>query len=92
MDSFKMLSNLAASMVGSKSTFTNQNSQATIMEDMTSGQYILFLVILLLLIIVVNYIGALLFNMSVVKIMPSVKPIDTLHFFILNIVLHMLFC
>jgi hypothetical protein len=91
MDSFKMLSNLAASMVGSKSTFTNQNSQG-IMEDMTPGQYILFLIILLLLIIVVNYIGAFLFNMSVVKIMPSIKPIDTLHFFILNIVLHMLFC
>ncbi len=87
-----MLSNLAASMVGSKSTFTNQNSQGSIMQDMTPGQYVLFLIILLLLLFLVNYIGAALFNMSVVKIMPSVKPIDTLHFFILNIVLHMLFC
>ena len=88
MDSFKMLINTAASMVGSKSAFTNQDA----IQDMSIGQYILFFIILLLLIILVNFIGATLFNMSVVKIMPSVKPIDTLHFFILNIVLHILFC
>jgi len=88
MDSYKGLSNLASSMVISKSPFTNQTN----IQDMTPGQYILFIIILLLLILLVNYIGSVLFNMSVVKIMPSIKPIDTLHFFILNIVLHMLFC
>ena len=82
------LSSLASSIVLSRSPFTNQNN----LQDMTPGQYILFFIILLLLIILVNYIGSVLFNMSVVKIMPSIKPIDTLHFFILNIVLHMLFC
>ena len=88
MDSYKGLANLASSMVVSKSPFTNQNN----IQDMTPGQYVLFIIILLLLILLLNYIGAVLFNMSVVKIMPSIKPIDTLHFFILNIVLHMLFC
>ena len=88
MDSYKGLANLASSMVVSKSPFTNQNN----IQDMTPGQYVLFIIILLLLILLINYIGAVLFNMSVVKIMPSIKPIDTLHFFILNIVLHMLFC
>jgi hypothetical protein len=82
------ISKLAASMVTSTSPFTNQN----IIQDMTPGQYILFFIILILLILLVNYIGAFLFNMSVVKIMPSIKPIDTLHFFVLNIVLHILFC
>ena len=88
MDTFKGLADLASSMVLSKLPFTNQTN----IQDLTPGQYILFVIILVLLIILVNYIGSILFNMSVVKIMPSVKPIDTLHFFVLNIVLHMLFC
>ena len=88
MDTFKGLADLASSMVLSKTPFTNQNN----LKDMTAGQYILFFIILILLIILVNYIGSVLFNMSVVKIMPSIKPIDTLRFFILNIVIHMLFC
>jgi hypothetical protein len=88
MDSFKGLANLASSIVLSKSPFTNKDD----IQDMTPVQYIIFFIILLLLLLVVNYIGSVLFNMSVVKIMPSVKPIDTLHFFVLNIVLHMLFC
>jgi len=88
MDSFKGLSKLASSIVLSKSPFTNKDG----IQDMTPGQYILFFIILLLLLLLVNYIGSVLFNMSVVKIMPSIKPIDTLRFFVLNIVLHMLFC
>ena len=88
MDSYKGLTNLASCIVGSKSPFTNQGST----QKMTPGQFVLFYIILLLLILVINYIGSVLFNMSVVKIMPSIKQIDTLHFFILNIVLHMLFC
>ena len=95
MDSFKMLSDLASSIVGVKSSFTNksvQNSVTSTLQDMTPGQYVLFFVILLLLILLVNFIGAALFNISVVKIMPSVKPIDTLHFLALSLVLHMLFC
>ena len=38
------------------------------------------------------YLGGLVFNMSVVKIFPSVKKVSTLDFFGLYIVLHMLFC
>ena len=92
MDSYIGLANLASSIVGSTSPFTNKNALGTTVQDMTPVQYILFFIILILLILLVNYIGAILFNMSVVKVMPSVKPIDTLHFFVLNIVLHMLFC
>jgi hypothetical protein len=88
MDTYKGLADIANSMVLSKLPFTNQKT----IQDLTPGQYVLFIIILILLIILVNYIGSVLFNMSVVKIMPSIKPVDTLHFFILNIVLHMLFC
>jgi len=88
MYSYIGLSNLASNIVGSKSPFTNQDN----VQKMTPVQYILFIIILLLLIALMNFIGAALFNMSVVKIIPSIKTIDTLHFFVLNIVLHMLFC
>ena len=91
MYSFQVLIDAAKSILGVKSSFSNQTNQVNL-ENMTPGQYILFIIILLLLIALVNFIGATLFNMSVVKIMPSIKSIDTLHFFILNIVLHMLFC
>ena len=87
MDSYKLLSDISKMMVGSKMPFTNQGE-----KEMTTGQTLIYLIVFILLIILINYIGAALFNMSVVKIMPSIKTIDTLHFFVLNIVLHMLFC
>ncbi len=92
MYSYEVIVDTAKAIVGSTSAFTNKNTLETSIKNMTPGQYLLFIIILVLLIILVNYIGSILFNMSVVKIMPSVKPIDTLHFFVLNIVLHMLFC
>ena len=88
MYSYEYIIDTAKAIVGSNSPFTNRND----IQKMTPGQAILFFIILLLLMLLVNYIGSVLFNMSVVKIMPSIKPIDTLRFFILNIVIHMLFC
>ena len=87
MNSYQLLSDVSKMIVGSKIPFTNQGE-----KEMTGGQALIYLVIMILLIILINYIGAVLFNMSVVKIMPSIKTIDTFHFFVLNIVLHMLFC
>lgn len=96
MYSYEVLVDTAKAIVGSTTPFTNnndvRNNIRNSIQDMTPVQYILFFIILILLILLVNYIGSVLFNMSVVKIMPSVKPIDTIQFLILNIVLHMLFC
>ena len=82
--SANMISN---ALTGMTSPFTNYE-----MQEMSPGQYILFIFILFMLIYFTMFIGSLIFNISVVKIFPSIKKIDTMDFFGLYIVLHMLFC
>jgi hypothetical protein len=78
---------LTNALTGNKSGFTNNT-----IEDMNSGEQLLFIFVLFTLIYLSMYLGSLVFNMSVVKIFPSVKKVSTLDFFGLYIVLHMLFC
>ena len=78
---------LTNALTGNKSAFTNNT-----MEEMNSGEQLLFMFVLFTLIYFSMYLGGLVFNMSVVKIFPSVKKVSTLDFFGLYIVLHMLFC
>jgi hypothetical protein len=70
--------------------FTNQGSEN--LQDMSSGQYLIYFLILILLLYFIMFIGALVFNISIVKIFPSVKKVSTLDFFGLYIVIHLLFC
>jgi hypothetical protein len=84
-----------ASTISSTSTspFTN-NGMVGInsMDKMSTGQYILFLLILFFLLYLTMWIGAFVFNTSVVKIFPSTKKVTALDFFGLYIVIHLLFC
>ena len=73
-----------------KSPFTNQGSEN--LENMTTGQLILFFFILTLLLYFIMLIGAIIFNISVVKIFPSIKKVSTIDFLGLYIVTHLLFC
>ena len=78
---------LTNALSGNKSGFTNNT-----MEQMNTGDYLLFLFVLFTLLYFTMFIGSLIFNMSVVNIFPSVKKVSTLDFLGLYIVLHMLFC
>jgi hypothetical protein len=78
---------LTKALTGNKAGFTNNT-----IEDMNSGEQLLFIFVLFTLIYFSMYLGGLVFNMSVVKIFPSVKKVSTLDFFGLYIVIHMLFC
>jgi len=78
---------LTKALTGNKSGFTNNT-----LEDMNSGEQLLFIFVLFTLIYFSMYLGGLVFNMSVVKIFQSVKKVSTLDFFGLFIVSHMLFC
>ena len=101
-NSAKIISNMLA---GSKSPFSNHNMNMNMnsnsysnsnmnsnINEMNSGQQLLFLFILFVLIYFTMFIGSLIFNVSIVKIFPSVKKVSTVDFFGLYIVLHMLFC
>ena len=78
---------LTNTLTGNKAPFTNNT-----MEDMNNGEQLLFMFVLFTLIYVNMYIGGVIFNMSIVKILPSVKKVSTMDFLGLYIVLHMLFC
>jgi hypothetical protein len=79
----KMLTN----SLTNTSAFSNQS-----IEEMNGGQQLLFIFVLFVLIYFTMYLGAMIFNMSVVKIFPSVKQVSTMDFFGLYVVLHLLFC
>jgi len=69
------------------SKFMNQNT-----NEITTGQSVVFFVILMFIIYFTMLIGAFVFNTSIVKIFPSVKKVSVIDFFGLYIVLHLLFC
>ena len=83
------------------SPFTNQgiknlppmtNQGIENLPPMTTGQIIIYFFILFVLLYFIMFIGSLVFNMSIVKIFPSVKKVSTIDFFGLYIVSHLLFC
>ena len=80
-------STLLGAVSGNKSGFKNYS-----MDEMNSGQQLLFIFILMILIYFTMFLGAMIFNTSVVKIFPSVNQVSTMDFFGLYIVLHLLFC
>ena len=79
------------SKILSLSSFRNNTSIDDI-NNMNTGQVIIYFMILIFLIYLTMWIGTFIFNTSVVKIFPSIKKINTLDFFGLYIVLHLLFC
>jgi hypothetical protein len=77
-----------ANSIISLSKFSNKNT----IDNMDTEQGILFFIILILLIYFTMWLGALIFNMSVIKICPSIKKVTTLDFLGLYIVIKILFC
>ena len=80
----------ATTAVVHKAPFTNHGIQGV--QDMNCGQFVLFCLIFFLLLYLTMYLGSLIFNVSIVKIFPSVKRVSTLDFFGLYVILHILFC
>jgi hypothetical protein len=72
-----------------KTPFSNKG-----IDDMNSGQFLMFCFILFILTYFIMFIGAMCFNMSVVKlkIFPTLKEITTIDFLLLYISTHLLFC
>lgn len=83
------LSNMASyfSNTLTKSPFQNQN-----VGDMSFGQFVIFIVVFMVLLYLIMWFGAFVFNMSVVKVVPSLKKVSVMDFLGLYIVLHLLFC
>lgn len=61
-------------------------------NDMTLQQWIIFLISFLLMLFVMMYLGKLVFNMTIPKIIPSIRKVSTSEFFGLYVILHILFC
>ena len=68
-----------------KSAFTD-------VSTMDIGQTILAIIIFFILLIFIMWIGAYIFNHSLVKVFPSVNKISVGNFLGLYIVIHILFC
>ena len=83
-DSAKYISNV---IKGNPSPFMNRG-----MSEIDPGQQILFIIILILLTYLTMWFGTFVYNTSVVNISSSLKPLSTLDFFGLYIVIHLLFC
>jgi hypothetical protein len=79
-----------------KAPFSNQGMQGMQgnqdIQDMNFGQFVLFCLIFFTLLYITMYLGAIIFNISIVKIFPSVKRVSTVDFFALYVILHILFC
>ncbi len=75
------------------STFSNSNMNSNPLDkiNMSSGQYFMFVFILILMIYFTMFLGAIIFNASVTKAFPSVKPITTGQFFGIYLVTQLLF-
>ena len=77
----------ALSLPNGMSRFTNVNP-----DDMTIGQWIVFLITFIVLLIIMMFLGKIVFNMTIPKIIPSIRKVSTSEFFGLYVILHILFC
>lgn len=69
------------------SKFANVNP-----DDMTVSQWVMFLITFVVLLIIMMYLGKIVFNMTIPKIIPSIRKVSTSEFFGLYVILHILFC
>lgn len=95
IESFSMINSISQSVAtviasaGLKSPFSNRENQ---INEMNPGEQILFFIVFIFLIYFTMWLGAFIFNSSIVNIFPSVKKVSTLDFLGLYIVIHLLFC
>ena len=83
----------ATTAVTKQAAFTNQGMQGNQgVQDMNFGQFMLFCLIFFILLYLTMYLGSLIFNVTIVKMFPTIKRVSTLDFFGLYVILHILFC
>ena len=79
------VSTYISNLLSGKDAFTD-------VKQMSGGEMFLALVIFIILLTFIMWLGAYIFNHSVVKVFPSVNKISVGNFLGLYIVLHILFC
>lgn len=83
-----ILSNIStymSNLLYGKDTFTD-------VKQMDGVQIFIALVIFIILLTFIMWLGAFIFNHSLVKVFPSVNKISVVNFLGLYIVIHILFC
>lgn len=68
------------------------SSSFTDVSNMDISQTFIFLIIFMILLTFIMWIGAYIFNHSLVKVFPTVKKVSVGDFLGLYIVIHILFC
>lgn len=61
-------------------------------DKMTFGQWVIFIAVFLLLLFILMFLGTMVFNLTIPKIIPSIRKVKTSEFFGLYVILHILFC
>ena len=79
------ISTYVSNLMFGKATFTD-------VSHMDAGQFILSIIIFIIILTFIMWVGAYIFNHSLVKVFPSVNKISVGNFLGLYIVLHILFC
>ena len=91
-----LLSNVSKSIakftVPNKSRFEDVATVNADMSNMTAEQWVMFLIVFFALLFILMFLGAIVFNMTIPKIIPSIRKVSTVEFFGLYVILHILFC
>jgi hypothetical protein len=61
-------------------------------DKMTFSQWVIFVTTFLLLLFILMFLGTKVFNLTIPKIIPSIRKVTTSEFFGLYVILHILFC
>jgi hypothetical protein len=61
-------------------------------DNMSMCQWLIFLCTFIVLLLTVMFLGKIVFNMTIPKIIPSIRKVSTSEFFGLYVILHILFC
>ena len=91
-----MLSSVSKSIakftVPNKSRFEDVAIVNADMSNMTAEQWVMFFIVFIALLFILMFLGAIVFNMTIPKIIPSIRKVSTVEFFGLYVILHILFC
>ena len=60
-------------------------------ENMDVSQLFVFFIVFILLLFIIIVLGTIIFNMTIPRIVPSIRKVSTIEFFGLYVILHILF-
>ncbi len=87
-----MLNTLAKNIAQISSSTGVSKFQNVSPDNMSITQWIIFFITFTVLLISVMFLGKIVFNMTIPKIIPSIRKVSTSEFFGLYVILHILFC